>query len=384
MSRTLIKIASRRVSSMGAYLFVRPPSRPPDSSRPLINLGIGDPDEGIRQEILAEAFSRAAREAANTRYPSGRGHPALRQAIARWMEFRHGVRFDPDREIAVLSGSKEGIAHLILAILNPKETLLTGSLAYPVYSRAAGLALGRVEIMPMKESSGFWIDYSRAKKAKAAVINYPNNPTGAPATLEQLRDFSRWAKKNNIFIISDAAYLELYFHGRPLPSIFEIPEARDRAVEFHSFSKAFGLPGLRLGWVCGQAQALDALLALKDTYDSGASNYVQSVGTYLLTMEERDGELGRLRQLYGERRSYFEGALREVGISSFITPATFYVWSRLPKRHFLDSLETLNMRAISGRGFGEEGTSWMRFALCSDLESLKQGMGRIRGLVEKQ
>ncbi|MBI2070467.1 MAG: aminotransferase class I/II-fold pyridoxal phosphate-dependent enzyme [Elusimicrobia bacterium] len=380
----MASIVSKRLDRLSQYLFVqvRQGLGHRSAYKP-IDLSVGDPDEGVNQQILEEAFRVALRAKGANRYPPGRGQIGLRRAIARWMQDRYGARFDPEREIAVCSGSKEGIAHLIHVLIDPGQKLLTGSLAYPVYGRAAGLAGGTTEILTMEENNGFWLDYAKSKGGKAICFNYPNNPTGACVTREHFKELTAWAKKKDVFMISDAAYNEMSFGNRAAPSIFEIPQARGRAVEFHSFSKSFGLPGLRLGWVCGEPDVISALLKLKDTYDSGVCNWVQSVGQFLLEMPERDAELRRLRAIYGRRRAVAEEALGAMGFGVFRSGATFYVWARPGRSHFTAELkERVNVLTVPGEGFGPGGNSYMRFALCQSEGRIKEALARVASVVD--
>ncbi|MBI4669509.1 MAG: aminotransferase class I/II-fold pyridoxal phosphate-dependent enzyme [Elusimicrobia bacterium] len=376
---------SRRVQHLGEYLFVK--VRKPQacaSGFKTIDLSVGDPDESVNLEFLKEALHFAGKKI-DTRYPMGRGLPALRRAISRWMKYRYNVKIDPESEIMILSGAKEGIAHTIHALIDPGDVLWAGSLHYPVYSRAAALAGGRMELLPMKESGGYWLDYSKARKnGKAVFFNYPNNPTGAVADLARLKDLARWAAAKRAWLLSDAAYAELSFdQKKPAPSIFEVPGAHKTAVEFHSFSKTFGLPGLRLGWACGQARLISALSKIKDNYDSGVSNMVQAVGQFLLEMPGRDKEFERLKRIYGERRRFFVTELRNTGFDVFESGATFYVWAKTPWPVFADDLrDRHNVLTVPGGGFGPDGKNYVRFALCAGQARLQEAAQRIRDILK--
>lgn len=381
-----LKIA-RRISSLGSYLFSALRRKKSDGLKDgkliSIDLSIGDPDEGVSTALLEEAFVFAAREKGNTLYPPGRGQKKLRHAWARWMDEHYGVRLDPEREIGVLMGSKEGLAHVAMALLNPRDRVALGSLCYPVYRRASLLAGAHPFLLPMNKNNAYLADFSRAAKARLIFINYPNNPTGAVAPPAYYKDLMTWAKKRDTFVIADAAYVETYYGGaQPPASLLSIAGAKQRALEFHSMSKSFGLPGLRIGFVCGCAEALDGLYHLKDNYDSGASGFLQSAAYYLLTHKERDKELARLRKLYGSRRLFFERGLSKAGLAYFSSPATFYVWAAAPQPEFCEVLrERAGVAAITGEGFGPEGKDFIRFALCASQEKLKESMTRIERLM---
>lgn len=372
-------VEAERVRNLKTYLFAKyKGGAKADSGLSTVDLSIGDPDEGVSAALQKEAFDFALKQSQINRYPAGRGLKELRQAIASWMEFRFGVKLDPETEIAVLSGSKEGLAHLSLSILNPGDTALIGDCAYPVYERSSGLAQANVVTMPMRRENGFLAEFANAGKAKIAFFNYPNNPTGASASLEYFKDIAKWAKAQGTLVVSDAAYCDVYFGKNAPPSFLQVEGAKDFAVEFHSFSKSFGLPGLRLGWVCGNAQVISALLRLKDTYDSGVTNIVQWAGYYLLTCKQRDSELARLRSLYGERRALFEKGLKELNVPFLPSDTTFYIFSGVLTPQFRAKLEENKINTVEGAGFGKGGEGCVRFALCAGLPQLKDALSRLK------
>ncbi len=377
-----------RIQNLDTYLFVAARQRGQKTlgeNKSLIDLSVGDPDVTISAGFLRDAFSYALKNSAQSHlYPPNKGSMALRQAVAAWMRYRFGARLDPDTEIGILNGSKEGLAHLAMTLYNPGDQVLMGELTYPVYKRSASLAGAKVVLLPMPEKNGYQIDFGHSKQSgkKVLILNYPNNPTGAMAPLEYFKEAVRWAKKNGAFIISDTAYSEIFNEKhKPPVSIFEVPGASDVAVEFHSFSKSFGLAGLRLAWVCGNAQVIAGLYKLKDTYDSGVNNFSQSVGEFILNSKNRDQELSHIRGSYAKRREIFEEGLRKGGLSYFASPATFYVWVKQSGGQFIDDLlYQANILAVPGAGFGKPGNSYTRFALCRDTVDIKEAVRRIRAL----
>lgn len=376
-------LEAQRVRDLKAYVYSQIVKASEASARTQsrlksVDLSIGDPDEGVKSALLKEAFAFAMKESRYNRYPSGRGLKELRIAIARWMKYRFGVTLDPETEIVVLSGSKEGLAHLALTVLDPGDYSLVGECAYPVYERASGLAGAKVAYLAMNEANGFLADFRDAPKARAIFINYPNNPTGAVAPPGYFKELAAWAKSNNTLVVSDAAYSENYFDEKNPPGSFlQIPGSKEFAVEFHSFSKSFGMPGLRLGWICGNANVLAALLRLKDTYDSGVSNYVQAAGLHLLSHRGRDAELARLRKLYGERRALFEKGLNRLKIPFLRSGATFYIWTAKMGPEFSARLQSLQIKAVEGAGYGPGGQGRTRFALCAPKADLLEALKRL-------
>jgi len=237
----------------------------------VISLGVGDPDHPTPRHIV-EALQRAAEDPATHQYPSYYGSPALRQAIADWYRGRFGVDLDPETEVQPLIGSKEGIAHLAWAFVDPGDEVLVPDPGYPVYEIGTHLAGGEPVSLPHTADRGFLPDLSAATstaRTKLMWLGFPSNPTAAVAELPLFEEAVRFAAENDILLAHDAAYSEMTFDGFVAPSVLQVPGARDVAVELGSASKTFNMTGWRIGWAVGNAEAIRALATVKTNIDSG-------------------------------------------------------------------------------------------------------------------
>jgi len=353
----------------------------------LVDLGIGDPDLPTPPEVV-EALRRACENPAAHRYPSQRGDPSLRAAIAAWLERRHGVAVDPDREVLVLIGTKEGLGHLPLAAVDAGSTALVPDPAYPVYQAAVWLAGGEVVPLPLREERGFLpriegLDDATLETASLLVLNYPNNPTGAVADGALFREAVDLASRRGLLVVNDAAYAELCFDG-PAVSLLETPGAREVGVEFHSFSKTFNMTGWRVGFVVGSPDALDALAAVKSNVDSGVFTAVQRAAEAALALPDE-----RIRQqvdVYRRRRDTLVDGLAEAGWHLPRPRAAFYVWSRIPTdegsaEFAARVLRDAHVVVTPGVGFGVEGEGYVRMALTAPEERVAEAVRRIRSIL---
>ena len=354
--------------------------------RDVISLAVGDPDLPTPGRI-ADFAAREVKKSSNHRYPYGCGSARLRKAIAAWHYKRHGLKLDPETEITVLIGSKEGLAHLPFALLDGGDTALIPDPAYPAYKTGVLLSGARVERLPLKEENGFLPDFggvSRAKmrRAKMLFLNYPNNPTGASAPASFYKEAVAFAKKNNLWVAHDAAYSEIYFKS-PSPSILSVPGARDVAVEFYSLSKTYCMTGWRLGWLIGNARAVQALGLLKEHLDSGQFNAIQETAVFCL--ENHAGLVKPIRETFKRRTEFFAGELKKAGWSLIEPEAAFFVWARPPAlRGSLAAVyEILGKTAVlatPGSGFGASGEGFVRFSLCAPDARIKEAARRISGI----
>lgn len=381
---------SERIKALPPYLF-KELDRARDEVRArgadIIALGVGDPDRPTPPSII-EALKKAADDPANHIYPVYSGLNSFREAVARWYKKRHGVDLAAETEVCSLIGSKEGIANFPLAFVNPGDLVLAPEPAYPVYNSGALFSGGTPYFMPLLEKNGFLPDYRAvpadiAARARIIWVNYPNNPTGATASLDFYQELVEWAKERSIIVASDAAYSEMTFDGRPHPSILEVPGAKEVAIEFHSLSKTYNMTGWRLGWAAGGETFIKGLGLVKGNIDSGAFNAVQVAG--IAALEGDQEPVRAMGRLYAERRGVLVKGLEAAGLSVFPSSATFYVWVRLPNRlksaeFSAKLLQEAGIVATPGNGFGPSGEGYARFALVQEVDRLREASARLSRL----
>ncbi|MBI3011555.1 MAG: LL-diaminopimelate aminotransferase [Candidatus Omnitrophica bacterium] len=387
MQATKIYEKAERLTQLPPYLFVeidRAKRKLQEEGKDVIDLGVGDPDLATPPHIL-ERLKRAADDPANHRYSFTEGIRELREAIARWYDRRFRVALDPHTEILPLLGSKEGIAHLPLALANPGDVVLVPDPCYPPYRSGAILAGAEVVSMPLLEEQGFFPDLwalsqKAVRRAKALFLNYPNNPTAATATTEQLQEAIDLAKEYGFPIAHDAAYSEISFDGFQPISFLQLPEAKSVGIEFHSLSKTYNMTGWRIGWACGNAQLVAALGQLKTNLDSGMFQPIQWAGIAAL-----DGDQGSLQQAvatYQARRDLLVDALAKAGWQITKPKASFYVWAHVPTKEpsmefAARLLEQSHVVVTPGVGFGPSGEGYVRFSLTVPTARIQEAVDRI-------
>ena len=281
---------SRRVIDLPPYLFVEISKKIAEKKakgEEVISFGIGDPDIPTPSHIL-DRLCQAAQDPVNHRYPETEGLPELRWAIAGWYERRFGVSLNPDKEILPLIGSKEGIAHIALCLINPGDTVLVPDPAYPVYSVGTMLAGGRPYYMPLVERNNFLPNLDTipayiAKRASLLWINYPNNPTGAVADLNFFNRVVKFAQEYNLAVCHDGPYSEVAYDGYQPVSFTQADDAKEVGIEFHSLSKSYNMTGWRIGMAVGNAEVIDALKRIKSNLDSGIAQAIQYAAIEALT-----------------------------------------------------------------------------------------------------
>lgn len=379
---------SDRLKKLPPYLFVeidRAKKKARDEGRDIIDLGVGDPDIPTPKFII-NALAKAAKDPATHRYSLDQGIPEFRQAAARWLKRRFGIEFNPDSEIYPLIGSKEGIAHMPLAFINPGDVVLVPDPGYPPYRSGTIFAGGEVLYMPLLEHSRFLPDLKSINqhllhKAKMMFINYPNNPTSAVCDKKFLKDVVDFTKKHNIIVCCDAAYSEITFDGYKAPSIFEVDGAKDVAIEFHSLSKTFNMTGWRIGFACGNAEIVEALAKVKSNIDSGIFSAIQRAGVAALDNYEK--HIRSVIKVYEERRSILVDGLNAIGLHVEKPKATFYVWVKVPPRYTSATfakalLEKCDIVATPGNGFGEHGEGYVRMAVTVGKKRIREAVERIK------
>ena len=378
---------AERLKQLPPYLFVeldRAKRKLQEAGKDVIDLGVGDPDLPTPPPIVAR-LARAAEDPANHRYSFTEGIRELREAIARLYDRRFGVTLDPQTEVLPLLGSKEGIAHFPLAVANPGDAVLVPDPCYPPYRSGTVLAGAEVVPLPLLEENGFFPDLGAvsqkaARRAKLLFLNYPNNPTAAVASAEQLQEAIDFAKPFGIAVAHDAAYSELAFDGvRPM-SFLQLPEAKAVGVEFHSLSKTYQMTGWRIGWACGNAALIAALAQLKTNLDSGIFQAIQWAG-----IEALEGDQAPLQQAvatYQQRRDLLVDGLAKAGWQVPKPAATFYVWARVPTQESSMAfasrvLETAHVVVTPGVGFGPSGEGYVRLSLTVPTERVQEAADRL-------
>lgn len=381
----------QRLASLPPYLFIdidRKRRAALAAGHDVINFGVGDPDQPTPGFII-DRLQRAVRDPVHHRYPPDGGLPEFRQQAADFFRRRYGVDLDPEREVLGLVGSKEGLGHLPLAVVEPGQRVLIPDPAYPVY-RAATLFAGGLPYAMQLSAENDWLpqfDAIPAEVARAAVLmflNYPNNPTGAVAPRTFFERAVEFARRHDLVLAHDAAYSEVYLGSERPPSVLEVEGARDIAVEFHSLSKTFNMTGWRLGFAAGRPDVLAALAKVKANLDSGAFGALQEAGIEAYAGIDRP-EIAATRELYRQRAEVLCAGLRSIGFRVDPPKATFYVWAGVPAGY--DGMQVANklldeafVVCIPGIGFGEGAADYVRFALTVDTDRIATAIARLRKL----
>lgn len=350
----------------------------------VINLSLGDPDLPTPQPVL-DALTETARQPQNQRYPEYSGMPALREAFAAWFARRFGVKLDPVREVLPLIGSKEGLAHLPLAVMNPGDIALMPDPAYPVYPTAVALAGGVSYPVPLRAEDGWLPDLAAIPgdvltRARTLWLNYPNNPTGAVAPPEFLAQAVAFARAHDLLLVHDTAYAEVRFGGYRPSSVLEADGAREVAVEFHSFSKAYNMAGFRLGMLVGNAAVVDAMTRLKSNLDTGIFRPIQLAAIEALQLPE--DWLAKRNAIYQRRRDRVLALCRRAGLAADTPLAGLYVWPRIPaeqtsQQFTLELLERAGVAVTPGTNFGDAGEGYVRIALTAPDARIDEAITRM-------
>jgi len=384
-----MKIA-QRIQTIPPYLFAEIDKKKEEAIKrgvDIINLGIGDPDQPTPNNII-EKLRESVKDPKTHDYPPYAGTAEFRQAVALWYKNRSGIDLDPDNEVMALIGSKEGIAHIFLAFIDPGDFSLIPEPGYPVYKTATLFANGFPYIMPLLEENDFLpdlekIDEEIAQRAKLMFINYPNNPTAAVADKTFFEKVIKFAKRYDILVCHDFAYSEMTYDNYKANSFLEVDGAKDVGIEFHSLSKIYNMTGWRLGFVVGNKEAISALSIIKTNIDSGAFKAIQEAGIEALTGSQDNIE--KMNKVYTGRRNIVENGLNRLGWNLKPTKATFYIW--IPILNKMNSMEFSNLLlekagiiVTPGIGYGEYGEGYVRIALTVGEKRLQEAMERLKSL----
>jgi len=382
--------AADRILTLPPYLFAAIDRMKQEAIRKgidIINLGVGDPDLPTPAHII-ERLQQASTDPRHHQYPSYEGMLRFREAVARWYRQRFNVVLDPATEVLTLIGSKEGIGHLPLGVINPGDVALVPSPGYPVYQVATQFAGGRVHLMPLGAENRFHPDLeaipaSVLKRARLCFLNYPNNPTAATTTPDFFLEAAAFARRHRLIIAHDAAYSEIYYDGRRPHSFLETEGAREIGVEFHSLSKTFNMTGWRIGFAVGNRDVIAALGKVKSNLDSGVFQAVQEAG--IAALESPPAVTDAIRREYQQRRDLFVPGLQQLGLEVESPSASFYVWARVPKKTTSAAFTARLLRQAGivttpGNGFGAAGEGYVRMTMTVPPARLHEALDRMKRL----
>ena len=379
---------SERLEQIPPYLFAEIDRKIAEAKAKgidIISLGIGDPDSPTLQPIVDE-MHKAIDNPKNHDYPPYNGTEQFRKGACDWIKRRFGVELNPDTEMLANIGSKEAIAHVFFAYVDKGDYTLVPDPGYPVYHNATIFAGGTPYEMPLLEENGYLPDFDKipediAKKSKLMFLNYPNNPTSATADLDFWKKAVDFCKKYDILLCSDMAYSEMTFDGYKAPSVLQVEGAKDVAIEFYSHSKSYNMTGWRVGFVCGNADAVKALGTIKNNIDSGTFKAIQQAATTAFTVDEK--YITDLNNMYQERRDAAEEGFKELGWDIKPSKATFYLWLPVPKGMTSEEfvtvmLEKAHVVVPPGNGYGKYGEGYFRIALTKDVDTIKKCIQRMK------
>lgn len=354
----------------------------------IIDLGMGNPDLPTPKAIV-DKLCEVVRDPRTHRYSSSRGIPGLRRAQAAYYQRRFGVKLNPDTQVVATLGSKEGFANMAQAITAPGDVILCPNPTYPIHAFGFIMSGGVIRSLQVEPDDGFIPALERGvrhsiPKPLALILNYPSNPTALVASLDFYKDVVAFAKKNDIIILSDLAYSEIYFDGNPPPSVLQVPGAVDVCVEFTSMSKTFSMPGWRMGFAVGNERLISALTRVKSYLDYGAFTPIQVAAAHALNGDGAD--IAEVREVYLKRRDVMVDAFSRAGWTIPAPAASMFAWAPIPEpfKH-LGSLEFsklliehADVAVAPGIGFGEHGDDHVRIALVENEHRIRQAARNIK------
>lgn len=356
----------------------------------IIDFGMGNPDQPTPQHIV-DKLCEAAQRKDTHRYSMSRGIPRLRRAICNWYKNRYDVNLDPETEAIVTIGSKEGLAHLALAVVGPGDSVLVPNPAYPIHPWGFVIAGADVRHVPLVEGVDFFKKLEEAIKdswprPKMLVLNFPGNPTSQCVEPEFFEKVVAIAKEHNIWVIHDLAYADIVFDGYKAPSILQVPGAEEVAVEFFSLSKSYNMPGWRVGFMCGNKELVAALTRMKSYLDYGMFTPIQVAA--IAALEGPQDVVNDISNMYEVRRNVLCDGLNQIGWQVERPKATMFVWAPIPEPYKkLGSLEfskkllqEARVAVSPGIGFGEYGDDHVRFGLIENEHRTRQAIRGIRDM----
>jgi LL-diaminopimelate aminotransferase len=391
-----MKEFSERLTKLPPYLFTRINQLKREAfakKLDVIDLGMGNPDQPTPKVVVDRLCDTVQHHSSTHRYPQAKGMPKFRKTVASWMEKRFGVKLDPDREVTSLIGSKEGIAHLAMAVLNSGDTVLVGDPAYPAHFNGVILAGGDIHSIPLKSENDYLPDLGKvpekvARQSKLLFLNYPNNPTAAVVPDKAVfKDWVAFAKKYDLIVCHDNAYSEVTFDGYVAPSFLEVEGAKDVGIEVHSFSKTYNMAGWRVGWMCGHPQVIAAVEKFKSFLDYGVPTFTQL--SAVAALDSWPDTAQATVKVYQRRRDRMVDGLNKLGWNVTKPKATMYLWVPLPERFvemgslaFAEKLiRDTGVVVAPGVGFGPGGERFVRMALVTHDNRFHDALLRFKKLL---
>jgi alanine-synthesizing transaminase len=357
----------------------------------IVDLGMGNPDSPTPPHIVAKLVEAVA-DPRTHRYSMSKGIPGLRKALAGYYERRFGVKLNPETEVVATLGSKEGLANLAAAITSPGDTILVPNPSYPIHQFGFVLAGASVRSVPHTPDDEMLAALDRAvkhsvPKPTALIVNFPSNPTALLADRHFYKEVVAFARRHEIFILSDLAYAEIYFGKEPPPSILEVPGAKEVAVEFTSLSKTYNMPGWRMGFAAGNPRLISALTRVKSYLDYGAFAPIQIAAAAALNGPQDCVQ--EMRDLYRERRDVLVKGLANAGWAVPSPDGSMFLWAPIPERfRHLGSVDfsklllaKAKVAVAPGIGFGEHGDGHVRIALVENTQRIRQALRGIKAFL---
>ena len=380
-----------RIQRLPPYIFNIVNQRKADfraAGEDVVDFGMGNPDQGAPDHIVSKLVEAAQRNDTH-RYSLSRGIPRLRKSICAWYKRKFDVTLDEENEAIVTIGSKEGLAHLALAMLSPGDAVLVPNPAYPIHPYGCVIAGAEVIYVPLTEGTDFFEELEKSirttlPKPKLIILNFPANPTTQCVELEFFERVIEIAKEHNIWVINDIAYGEITFDGYEPPSILQVKGAKDIAAEFYSLSKTYNMPGWRVGFMCGNKTLVGALARIKSYLDYGMFTPIQIAA--IAALDGPQDCVEEIRSMYCSRRDVLVEGLNNLGWEVEKPKATMFVWAKIPEQFAeqgsldfsMQMLEQAKVAVSPGVGFGQYGDRHVRFSLIENEHRTRQAVRGIK------
>ncbi len=386
---------SKRISKLPPYLFARINQLKMEArgkGRDIIDLGMGNPDQPPAPHII-EKLCEVVKTPEVHRYSDSRGISELREAICEWYEKKFAVKLNPEKEAIAVIGSKEGLNHLALALLDEDDLVMAPNPTYPTHFYSVLIAGGNLYNIPLTKENNWIPDFTQINlktfaKTKMLILNYPHNPTTQVVNLDFFAEVVRLAQRNNIMVVHDLAYAEICFDGYKAPSFLQVKGAKEVGIEFYSMTKTYNMAGWRVGFAVGNEKIISALAKLKSYYDYGSFTPLQVASAVALCGSQDC--VKKTVEIYQKRRDVLVEGLRKIGWEVPKPKATLYLWAPLPKefkkmgsmKFSLMLLEKGGVTVSPGIGFGKYGEGYVRFALVENEERIRQAIKGIKKALE--